>query len=247
MWIDAHNHLQDAALGESAMELESLSDTVAVANGTSEADWARVRTLAERCSWVVPAFGLHPWFIEQRSSDWKIRLQDYLSLPGASVGEIGLDRQIENVNVAVQEEIFRWQLDLAAERNIPVSIHCVKAFGRLADILRSSPWPQNGFLLHSYSGSIEMGRELAAMGAYFSYSTRFLEKRHFARRDVFRQLPLDRILAETDAAAHVWNPEAVITCYRSLADTREIDVDALSVVVQTNFKRLFGDSTGTRS
>ena len=60
----------------------------------------------------------------------------------AAVGEIGLDRWIKDYDMEQQEEVFIWQLRLAAERNLPVSIHCLQAWGRLLEILRAEPRPR---------------------------------------------------------------------------------------------------------
>jgi len=60
-----------------------------------------------------------------------------------------------------QEEVFAAQLRLAAERDLPASIHCLKTWGRLQELLRDGPLPKRGFLLHSYGGSVEMVEPLA--------------------------------------------------------------------------------------
>ncbi len=239
MWIDAHNHLHDQRLTESRLELDSLS----VVNGTSEADWPRVSELTENNLSTLPAYGLHPWFIKQRSSDWQKNLTSFLENPHASVGEIGLDLAMKNPDRAAQEEVFRWQLSLAAEKNIPATIHCVKAFGWLTEILRTNPLPRCGFLLHAFSGSIEIARECEKSGAYFSYSAHFLDERQAARREVFRQLPMDRLLVETDAP----NQDVdIVACYESLARIRDCDLTRMKIAVQENFIRLFGDTAATR-
>ena len=237
MWIDAHTH--EPELAQDRLELDSLS----VVNGTSEADWKRVSKLAGSNVSILPAYGLHPWFIEQRSRDWQKNLKAYLENPHASVGEIGLDLAMKNPDRAVQEDVFRWQLSLAAERNIPATIHCVKAFGWLTEILRTNPLPGCGFLLHAFSGSTEIARECEKFGAYFSYSAHFLEERQLARREVFRQLPMDRLLVETDAPNHSVD---IVACYESLARVRECDLTRLKIAVQENFIRLFGETAATR-
>ena len=95
--------------------------------------------------------------------------------------------------------MFTTQLDLASQRNLPLSIHCLKAWGPLIEILESRPLPQRGFLMHSYSGSAELIPRLAKLGAYFSFSGYFLHPRKQNVRDAFSSVPLDRLLIETDA------------------------------------------------
>ena len=92
-----------------------------------------------------------------------------------------------------------WQLRLAAERNLPASIHCLQAWGRMHELLRAQPRPERGFLLHSYGGSRELVAPLAALGAYFSFPGYFMQERKARQRDAFAAVPLERLLIETDA------------------------------------------------
>lgn len=246
MYFDAHNHLQDEWLSP---HLDRIARDVATAgvggmvvNGTCEADWPAVGTLAARFPWVRPSLGLHPWDVGNASADWRTQLRRELeACPLAGLGEIGLDRWIldrakpddsrlaglRRAPLEEQREAFRWQLGLAAERNLPASIHCLDAWGPLLDTLRVGPLPERGFLLHAYSGSAEMAREFAALGAYFSFNGSFLDDpsdhpsadtpsgaaatrssprerdriRAARYASVFASLPRDRLLVETDAPA----------------------------------------------
>src|SRR5206468_3835534 len=113
--------------------------------------------------------------------------------------EIGLDRWIENYDLPLQEEMFVWQLRLAAERNLPVSIHCLQAWGKLLELLQKEPRPACGFVLHSYGGPREMIPPLMKLGAYFSLPGYFAHERKQKQRETFQAVPLDRLLIETDA------------------------------------------------
>jgi TatD DNase family protein len=261
-WYDAHNHLHDPRLApvadEIASELERLPLSAAVVNGTSELDWPAVREWAARRPWVVPAFGLHPWYVQTRSPQWREALVCALDqTPGAVIGEIGLDRWVEGFDLPAQLEVFEAQLALAAERNLPASIHCLKAWGALEERLCRGGRPACGFLLHSYGGPAEMVAPLASLGAYFSFSPYFLHPRKAAAREVFQQVPLDRLLVETDAPDMFPPPERnphpltaagrainhplnLEVAYAGLAELREMTVDDLASAVEANFQRLFG-------
>lgn len=200
---DAHNHLQDERLrGErtgilGALERERVERVVV--NGSCESDWEAVLELAKNCPRVVPSFGYHPWYVRERTADWLEKLESLLDQVPSAVGEIGLDRWIKDPDVPAQEEVFVAQFRLAAVRNLPVSIHCLRAWGRLFELLRSEPRPAWGFLLHSYGGPVEMVAPLAALGAYFSFSGYYLHERKARQREAFKQVPPDRLLLETDA------------------------------------------------
>jgi len=170
-----------------------------VVNGSCEEDWPQVLALARAHPMVLPSFGYHPWYVSERTTDWQTKLTGFLDqIPGA-IGEIGLDRWKLDLPYDGQEEVFLAQLRLAAERDLPVSIHCLQAWGRLHELLRDNPRPRRGFLLHSYGGPQEMVAPLAKLGAYFSFPGYFAHERKARQRETFRHVPPDRLLIETDA------------------------------------------------
>src|SRR4051812_7545174 len=108
---DAHNHLQDPRLADAIDGLPQCGLKMCVVNGTSENDWPRVSALAKKHDWILPAFGLHPWFIAERSANWCDTLQRFLDEhPNASTREIGLARWVRNSNFPAQQEVFLKQL-----------------------------------------------------------------------------------------------------------------------------------------
>jgi TatD DNase family protein len=204
MLIDAHNHLQDIRfVGDqisiiAQMRLAGVQGCVV--NGTNHSDWGYVAELAERFSgYVHPSFGLHPWKVKDRPRNWLDQLTKHLQkFPSAGVGECGLDRWIKDHDIDDQRSVFRTQLELAVDLERPCTIHCLKAWGPLLEELNSCDWLPR-ILLHSFGGSIETAKQLVDLGAYFSFSGYFLHQRKAKIVDVFKSLPKDRILVETDA------------------------------------------------
>ena len=263
--LDAHNHLHDPRLAPHLpailAELARLGVTRAVVNGTREDDWPAVAALAREQPWIIPSFGLHPWHIATRSPDWLAHLREHLDAhPGAAIGEIGLDRWIAGHDPEAQREVFTAQLALAAERNLPVTIHCLRAWGPLWDIIRTHPLPVRGFLLHAYGGPAEMVRGFVKRGAYFSFNAYFLHDRKAAQRAVFQHLPIERLLVETDApdlrppddqnpnpllapdGTPINHPANLALAYTALANLRDIPAAELTDQVAHNFARLFGET-----
>jgi TatD DNase family protein len=152
-----------------------------------------------RSTSIIPSFGYHPWYIHERAADWLQKLAHYLDEIPSAVGEIGLDRWKPGLSYEHQEEVFIAQLRLAAERNLPVSIHCLQAWGRMLEILQTQPRPARGFLLHSYGGSKEMVTPFAELGAYFSLPGYYAHERKVRQRQAFQHVPAERLLIETDA------------------------------------------------
>ena len=263
MWFDAHNHLQDPRLETLKHSwlprFEKLPPARAVLNDTSESDWPRVAELAALHPWVLPSFGLHPWHVGSESQDWLNSLRkQLLAHPRSGVGEVGLDRWIQPHDMPAQIRALEPQIRLAAELRRPLTLHCLRAWGTLREILAHLPLPPQGFLLHSYGGPAEMIPEFVRLGAYFSFSPAFLADRKTVQREAFRRIPVDRLLAETDAPdmapppdqnpfpleaqeGHPLNdPSNIQTAYLGLAQTLGLSPSDLSRHIESNFTRLFG-------
>ncbi len=209
---DAHLHLQDTRFQDVhaiIAEMQISGVTRCVVNGTSPADWEQVRILADHYpDFILPSYGLHPWKVPI-DQDWKSLLREYLKnaeIP--CIGECGLDRWVKDFNIPAQQDAFLFQLDLACEMNAPITIHILKAWGWFMEILRVRKsnhlttgkfFPERGFLLHSFNGSADLVAELVAAGAYFSFSGYFFNQFKKNQLDVFLNIPIERLLIETDA------------------------------------------------
>lgn len=254
---DAHCHLQDARLApffsQILSQLEAVGVQRVVVNGTRESDWSTVLDLAARDKRILPSLGLHPWYVRDRTDHWFDTLAEAIRAHSAAVGEIGLDRWIKGYNSTVQEDVFRKQLALAASLNRPVSIHCLRAWGSLLDILSSENLPRVGFLLHSYSGPAEMIPQFVKLGAYFSFSGYFAHARKAKQREAFQRVPMERLLLETDApdmalpaerrefslSDDLNDPANIRAVYVFAAELFRLKVEDLAVQVEANFRRLF--------
>jgi len=259
--FDAHNHLQDPWLAPHFPQVLATLDQIgisgAVVNGTIDTDWDDVTRLAREHSWVIPSYGIHPWLVKNRAANWETLLNAKLDQSGV-VGEIGLDRWKEGYDFPDQESVFKTQLRIAADRNIPATIHCLRAWGALWDIIRTEPVPACGFLLHAYGGPVEMIEGFARRGAHFSFSGSFLDPHRQKKREAFLRVPLDRLLIETDAPAMplptelnryplpnasdgslVNHPANLPVAYEGLATLRSLKINDLSDLIESNFHHLF--------
>jgi len=279
-FCDAHNHLAAPALAEHVPAilpaLTAAGVSHVVVNGTEEADWSTVAALAASVPaqhpalHLTPSYGLHPWDAGNRSPAWLETLRHYLEAdPRAAVGEIGLDRWmldrarpddprlagLRRAPLDEQRAIFQTQLALAVTLDRPATIHCIDAFGLLLETLQAVPLPPRGFLLHAYSGSVELVAPFTALGAYFSFNGAYLAPRHARLRALYQTIPLDRLLIETDApamrapAAHaphtlaptpdLNHPANLAATYAALATLRELPLATLTNQVAANYRRLF--------
>lgn len=246
-----------------------------VVNGTSEADWPQVRRLAEQCPSVIPAFGLHPWRVSARSGAWREFLVECLDhTPRVGLGEVGLDRWILDqplerclamgtgpqgpAPLEIQLEVLEVQLDLASARGLPVTLHCLKAWGALLDCLRRRPHLPRGFLLHSYGGPAELVNEWVGLGGCFSISGHSLHLRKATHAAVLRAIPRDRLLLETDAPDQLppseWvshpatdvhghpvnHPANLVRIAEGVSGLLGIPIEELSAQCEANWMQFFG-------
>lgn len=262
MFYDAHNHLQDDRLKPLLPGILSTlaSQPIAkmVVNGACEGDWPGVLALARAHPWILPSFGYHPWYVAERSPEWRAHLVSFLDQTPSALGEIGLDKWIRHHDLPAQLEVFTAQWRLAAERRLPVSVHCLQAWGLLFDTIRAEPGRPPAFLLHSFGGPSEMIPALAKLGAYFSLPGYFAHERKARQRETFRHVPLDRLLIETDAPDQslpparvrfplpehdgkpLNHPANIGAVYEFAAELLNIPLDDLTAQIAANFLRLFG-------
>ncbi len=257
MLFDAHCHLQDERLASGLEQALNRAREGGVSGwlccAMREWDWPLVCAVSERWDEVHPAFGLHPWYTTERSTDWKDRLRELLSaFPAAWVGEIGLDHVVRPRHDADQIACFREQLEVARDYQRPVSIHCRKAWGAVLDVLDWMGPALPGVVLHSYSGGPEHVPRLVRAGAYFSFSGTLTRPRNLRGQAAARIAPDDRLLIETDAPDllpvrpgvppsgpdEVNEPANLVYVARYVAELRNMGLDELSEMTTRNAQRL---------
>lgn len=257
MFIDAHNHLQDPRFGRDlpavmqAMQDQGIEHCIV--NGTSENDWDQVLELhASLPTFVRPAFGLHPWKIRTRSSDWFERLRNFVEQPAASIGECGLDLWIQGADLAEQTAVFLQHIALSRATGKPLTIHCLRAWPELLSVLEAAPaLPE--FLLHSFGGPPHLIKALIRKGAHFSFSGYFLHPHKTKALKHFQLIPAERLHAETDAPdmapplalqgafshPNYHHPADLPHTVAALADLRGVAFHEFAAQCRENSRRLF--------
>ena len=235
--------MQQALCDAHCHPCDKLSKTnLSVVNGTSPSDWESVLKLARSSHKVIPAIGLHPWRVNEVTENWQAQFLDALSHAHV-VGEIGLDYWISNFNKERQEAALCWQLKHAAQRNLPVTLHCLRASRALLNILERETIPECGFHLHAYSGSTEQVAKLVDMGAYFSFHAGQLNQYSKRLIATVKSIPLERILLETDAPDTLAESSStnsfLMSGYNLLASIRNMSFEAIHEQVYSNFRRIF--------
>lgn len=232
---DAHCHLGSKLTFEGRTIL----------NGTSPEDWSKVIDFAANRPTILPAIGLHPWQVRDAPPDWQEQFLAGLDAGACAVGEIGLDRHFAKDSFDAQRDAFTWQLERAAERNLPVSIHCLKATDSLLHLLRETDSPTRGIHLHAYSGSAEEAAQFVELGAYFSFHADQLSPPARKAPEALQCIPLDRLLIESDAPdtlkPNMNQRDYLETAYQRAAKICDIPLLEVTERVMANFHRYFLD------
>jgi len=219
--------------------------------GTLESDWERVLEIKRDYDTVIPSFGVHPWHVETLSNNWEKRLESYLHLTPAAIGEIGLDFTDTFPNRKIQESVFMIQLAMAKDLGLPVSIHIRKAWDSFIGILKElGPLPSGG-LIHSFSGSADMVPIFERYNLYISFSGSLTNPSSKKVHKALQAVSFNRILLETDspdllprsclfAGDRVNTPENLIIIAHAAADILNKPTQELVQQTLDNGIELFG-------
>lgn len=235
---DVHFHPQQDLAGLKAV---TEHPSLALANGTGPDDWQLVAEICRQYDWICPAFGLHPQAAAAAPPDWQYSLRRFLDEAGVvGVGEIGLDRSLPDSTYPIQRDVFEWQWLLAHERDLPVMLHCVKAWGMLKESLQYLPKLKRGFLMHGYSGSAEMVEELAKMGAWFSFSATIMHPNRKKQQEALQKVPLNRLLIESDGAVNGEYLEELAQTYHEISRQKGIAEHEFWKIIEVNWRKFVG-------
>jgi TatD DNase family protein len=158
--------------------------------------WDRVEFLSDN-RFTFPALGLHPWMCDQRLDLTELRRR--LGGCGAvAVGEIGLDRVVDGPPFELQLRVFEEQLDLALEMDLPLLLHCRKAFDEMEGALRKRGSQFRG-ILHAFSKSPDIARRFVDLGLLIAFGGAVTRPHARKARASAGSIPLESIVLETDA------------------------------------------------
>jgi TatD DNase family protein len=252
---DTHCHLADPKLrGDVDAILARARDAglrliVSVgAIGAIECDRETV-AIAERNPDVFAAIGVHPHDAKDCDDDRIAQLRDLAQSPRVvAIGESGLDFHYMHSPAEAQEAALRRHLELAAEVNRPIVIHCRDAEARVVAIVREVGMPPRGGIIHCFTGNADAAREFLALGFHISFSGIVTFKSAASLREAAPIVPADRLLAETDApflAPEPYRgkrnePAFVARTYEVLARLRSVDCDTMASQIAANAARVFG-------
>lgn len=251
MLFDTHAHMDDRAFDQDRdtllSELPQQGIGLLMNPGCSLASSRQACALAERYDYIYAAVGSHPDAADEVNEDV---LEAYHVLckqnpKVKAIGEIGLDYHYEDIPRQRQLEAFRDQMALARELNLPVIVHEREAHQDGMAVV--DEFPQVTGVFHCYSGSAEMAKELIKRGWYIGFTGVLTFKNARKAVEVAREIPLDRIVLETDCPymspepfrGKRNDPGKLYRMAQALAQIREIPAEQVEAITFENGKQLY--------
>ena len=251
MLFDTHAHMDDAAFEEDRQALlESLPGqglALVLNPGCSLESSRNVSRLVGEYPWLYGAVGSHPDAADEVSD---AVLDEYRMLCKQNnkikaIGEIGLDYHYEDIPREIQQAAFRAQMALAAELDLPVIVHERDAHADGMAIVEEFPTVRGVF--HCYSGSLEMAKWLIDRGWYIGFTGVLTFKNARKALEVAANIPLDRIVLETDCpymAPEPFrgkrnHPGYLYRMAERLAELRGLPVEEIHQITTENGRRLY--------
>ena len=231
-FIDTHIHLQDDKSSNATdiiLRAQYCGCTQMVCVSSRPSDWKQVASLSEQFpSVIIPAFGLHPWYISEAEGCWLTDLENLLrQYPQALVGECGLDGF--HPDMSRQKEIFAHHISLARKYSRPLIVHAVKATQELEDFWNLLP---EKFVFHGFNSKQQLLKKIIHAGGYIGLGKNIL--RHPKAQSLLELVPADRILFETDAPFQAQGSWDIVQQVNEMAFLRQEDALLLSAQVYRN-------------
>jgi TatD DNase family protein len=199
---------------------------------------------AHRYEWLMPAVGIHPnEAAEQSLTEMSSIIDVVQNNKVCAIGETGLDYYRDFSSKEAQQELFRKHISLARSQDLPLLIHTRNSVDDAIGILKEEDFHHGVF--HCYSGTYEQAKMILGMGYYLGFGGVLTFSKR--TRDVFKNLPTDRILLETDApflspSGHRGQrnePAYILETLSFAAGTLEMLPEQLEEILDANVARLF--------
>jgi TatD DNase family protein len=261
VFIDSHAHLDgsqfepdQAAVLQRASEA-GLERILAIGSGTGPGTYDCALKIAEQHDWIFATTGLHPHEASVATErDYEEMSRIALHDKVIAWGEIGLDYFYDHSPREVQTEVFRRQMELARAAGLPIIIHCrpsnnsENAWDDALELIRRH-WAPAGLpgILHCFTGEWKHAEAALEMGFYISFAGNVTFSKAENIRNAAKQVPLDRMLIETDSpylapVPHRGKrnePAFVVNTAEAIAQVRGMSKEEIGQNTAENFYKLF--------
>lgn len=245
--FDSHAHLNDELFNDDREEMIRRAVSAGVTRilniGFNRETIPTSLQLAEQYDYIYSSVGWHPVdAIHYREDDyeWLKSLTDHPKV--VAIGEIGLDYYWDTSPRDVQDHVFREQIRLAKEVNLPIIIHNRDAHEDIVKILKQERAHEVGGIMHAFSGSVEMAKACIDMNFYISFGGPVTFKNARRPKEVAQAIPLERMLIETDAPYLTPHPfrgkrnesSYVLYVAKELAELRGLTTEEIAHITYQN-------------
>ena len=247
--FDSHSHYTDSAFDPDRFELlrhmhENGVEYIMMASSDC-ADSARGLEISRDFDFMFNAVGVHPECVDDVPENYIEQLSAMAENPKVkAVGEIGLDYHYENYDREKQIIIFRKQLELAKDLNLPVIIHSRNATDDTMNILRE--YRPDG-VVHCFSGSAETAEEIIKLGMHISFTGVLTFKNAKKALKALAKVPMNRLMLETDCpymAPEPWrgqrcNSLMITSIAQKVAEIKGLSAQEVLDITNENAERFF--------
>jgi TatD DNase family protein len=253
--IDSHAHLEFPQFDEDRDAMltrareAGVETLLAIGSGTGPERLNAAIPFAEQHDWIYATIGIHPHEAKEATEEHFARLDELAHHPRVIAwGEMGLDYYYDHSPRDVQQQVFRRQLVQARAAKLPIIIHCRDAWDDCLAIIEQD-WKSSGLggILHCFTGTPADARRGLDMGFMVSFAGNVTYPKMQRLRDVARELPLDRLLTETDSPflppqgrrGKRNEPAFVVEVAQALANVRNLGSEEVAGITAENFRRFF--------
>ena len=257
MFIDSHAHIDGDEFDTDRDEViqraqaAGISLILNVGTGDPHSDaFDRAVELGRQHESVYTAIGTHPHDARLYDDAAEQKIKNLINNEHVIAwGEIGLDFHYDNSPRDVQIEVFKRQLRAARECELPIVIHTREAEAETIEILQSEyEGAARRGVFHCFSGSMDLAQRAIEIGFMISFSGIVTFKKAEELREIAKQVPLDRLLIETDCPyltpipyrGKRNEPAYVVEVARTLAGLHDVELEAMGRITSENFNRFFG-------
>ncbi len=248
-FIDTHCHLDKLKISpeDALAEAKTVGVHQVITISVDEPSFDFVEKCTQDYANVYGTIGIHPHDAvdyTQATSDKIQKLVKHKKI--VAIGEIGLDYHYEYSVRETQKQVFRKQLKIAADLNLPVVLHSREAEEDTLKMLEEIPIQQKG-VAHSFTSSFEMAQKLVEKGWYLGINGIVTFKKTEELRKVVQWLPIERLLLETDAPflspvpyrGKPNTPSRINVIAEFIADLKNISLEDLAFKTNQNAQSLF--------
>ncbi len=269
MYVDSHCHLDGPKFDSDRDEViararaSGVQAMVAIGNGDGPDEVDCAIRLAEKYDFMYATLGIHPHEARLANESAYARMAELARNPKVIAwGEIGLDYYYDHSPREAQKEVFVRQMELAAGAKLPIVIHCRPsdnsddAWDDCLALIREH-WASRGLggVLHCFTGNWEQAKSALDMGFMISFAGNLTFPKAVSIRDAALEVPLDRILIETDSPylapvpyrGKRNEPAFVIETARKLSELRNLSLEEIGLETTRNFYNFFKLTETTES